>query len=98
LPGAIYFRDFNEAPDMAESELTGIVREIAQASGTEETAVTIPTQDFIQTGTNGDRTILGCSLLAELKGEPSYGFLIPDFQLATCDLQPESSARPELSE
>jgi N-methylhydantoinase A/oxoprolinase/acetone carboxylase beta subunit len=72
LPGATYFRNFNEAMSLAESELTRIVREVAQASGTEETAVAIHAQDYIHHKTNGNRTVLGCSLLAELKGKPSY--------------------------
>jgi N-methylhydantoinase A/oxoprolinase/acetone carboxylase beta subunit len=72
LPDATYFRNFDEAMSLAENELTRIVRDTALASGTDESAITIHAQDYIHTRANGNRTVLGCSLLAELKGEPSY--------------------------
>jgi N-methylhydantoinase A/oxoprolinase/acetone carboxylase beta subunit len=72
LPGADYFSDFKKAYAWAEKELTRIVREIAMDSGTTETAVEIHVEDRSHTMAKSKPINLGCGLLAELKGNPSY--------------------------
>jgi N-methylhydantoinase A/oxoprolinase/acetone carboxylase beta subunit len=69
LPGLRHFRDFSKALDCAEAELTQIVLGIAQSSGTAETEVKIHEEDHIYTTHNGRQIMMGCALLAELKGD-----------------------------
>jgi hypothetical protein len=71
LPGNQYFRYFEEALEWTEKELTEIVREIAKHSGTTETAVDFHVDDHTHTNTR-NLIFMGCGVLAELKGEPSY--------------------------
>jgi N-methylhydantoinase A/oxoprolinase/acetone carboxylase beta subunit len=72
LAGAVYFSNFNQAYSWAEKELTRIVREIAGNSGTAETTVQIHVEDHAHKAFGSTAINLGCSLLAELKGNPSF--------------------------
>jgi N-methylhydantoinase A/oxoprolinase/acetone carboxylase beta subunit len=72
LPGVEYFSDFKNAYAWAKKELVRIVQETARISGTKETAVKINLEDHTRTMVNSKPINLGCGLLAELKGNPSY--------------------------
>ena len=72
LPGNKYFRYFEEALAWAEKELVRIVQGIAEASGTKETAVKIHVEEYTHRSINRKETLMSCSVLAELKGEPSF--------------------------
>lgn len=72
LPGNKYFRHFEEALAWAEKELVQIVQEIAKASGTTETAVRIHVEEYTLAKSGREKTRMGCSVMAELKGEPSF--------------------------
>jgi N-methylhydantoinase A/oxoprolinase/acetone carboxylase beta subunit len=71
LPGNHYFRHFQEALAWTEKELTQIARDAARQSGTAETAVDFHVVDQTHTK-SGNLIMMGCKVLAELKGEPSY--------------------------
>lgn len=72
IPGLHYFRFFGEAIDFAQAELRQIVLELAARAGTVETEVAFHKQGYMHKGINGNQVNLGCSLYAELRGEPSY--------------------------
>ncbi len=72
LPGAQRFLDFEEAMTQAEEGLTRLVRELAVASGTSETAVEIDVDDHIHTTASGSQIFLRRTLSAELTGEPNH--------------------------
>jgi N-methylhydantoinase A/oxoprolinase/acetone carboxylase beta subunit len=72
LPGAKRFLDFEEAVAEAEEGLTRLVRDIAQASGTEETSVEMDVDDHIHTTASGSQIFLRRTISAELTGEPNH--------------------------
>ncbi len=72
LPGARRFLDFEEAMQEAEEGLLVLVRELARASGTSETAVEIDVDDHIHTAATGSRIFLRRTLSAELNGDPDH--------------------------
>jgi N-methylhydantoinase A/oxoprolinase/acetone carboxylase beta subunit len=74
LPGAKRFLDFDEAVMQAEEGLAQLVREIAQASGTNETSVEMEVDDHIHTTASGSQIFLRRTISAELTGEPNHVF------------------------
>jgi hypothetical protein len=69
LPGAKRYLDLEEAMEQAEEGLVRLVRELALASGTSETAVQMDVDDHIHTTAGGSPVFLCRTLVAELTGE-----------------------------
>lgn len=70
LPGAQHFGDLDEAENHAKQELGRIVRKIARAAGTSQTAVKMQIEDHSARSVQGDEIFLERSVLAQLIGKP----------------------------
>ncbi len=70
LPGARHFGDLDEAESHAKQELGRIVRKIARAAGTSQTAVKMQIEDHSAHSVQGDEIFLERSVLAQLIGKP----------------------------
>ena len=70
LAGARHFSKFDEANTVARTELSRMVRNLAQAAGTSSRLVELTTQDKIATSADGSQIFMGRTIHAKLTGQP----------------------------
>ena len=70
IVGTRQFKEFNHADQFARKELTRIVRDQAEAFGTNSQTVTLETRDQIPITAGGDPVFMGRIIYASLTGRP----------------------------
>jgi len=78
LPDAPSFADFDAAHDYAVAHLPRIVRDLARAAGTRQTAVEIVYEDRLASTADGGQLFIGRTVEARLAGRPDVARIAAD--------------------